>query len=44
MSESIQIYDQKSEEYSHRYDEHTILFETQLKAFEKIVIKNKFGS
>ena len=43
MSESIQVYNQKSEEYDQWFDEYPVLFASELKALEKVVPKNKFG-
>lgn len=40
---SIQVYNQKSDEYDRWFDEHPVFFESELKALKKVVPLNKFG-
>lgn len=40
---SIEVFDQKSNEYDQWFDKHPVLFESELKALSKVVPYNKYG-
>ena len=41
--DNFEVYNQLALEYDHWFDEHPILFESELQALKKVVPKNEFG-